>query len=177
MDAYVLFLLLAGAVAYDSLSHRLPNFYLLMGLLLGAVLQVWTDGWGGLLSAAGGLAVGFLVFLPFYALGGMAAGDVKLMAVVGSFIGGAAALWAAACSLIAGTVLGILYLLLRGHLGKFVARYWAMASLRSYIPVESDADPARHRFPYALAIATGTVVSLFFESPFSRALAYLDSLV
>lgn len=172
-----LLLMLVGAVVYDLISHRLPNYYLLLGLLLGAVLQVWTDGGGGLLSAAGGLAVGFLVFLPFYALGGMAAGDVKLMAVVGSFIGGAAALWAAACSLIAGTVLGILYLLLRGHLGKFVARYWAMASLRSYIPVESDTDPARHRFPYALAIAAGTVVSLFFESPFSRALAYLDSLV
>lgn len=169
--------LLLGAVISDSISHRLPNYYLLLGLLLGAVLQIWTDGWGGLLSAAGGLAVGFLAFLPLYALGGMAAGDVKLMAVVGSFIGGAAALWAAACSLIAGTVLGILYLLFKGHLGKFFARYWAMASLRSYIPVESDADPARHRFPYALAIAAGTVVSLFFESPFSRALAYLDSLV
>ncbi len=177
MDNYFFWFFISGAVAYDAMSHRLPNYYLLLGLLLGAVLQVWTGGWVGLISAAGGFAVGFLVFLPLYVLGGMAAGDVKLMAVVGSFIGGGAALWAAACSLICGSLLAFIYLFAKGGVVAFLRRYWAMLSLRCYIPAGGDDDPARHRFPYALAIAVGTVVSLFFESPFSRALAYLDSLV
>ncbi|MNR51658.1 hypothetical protein D3C85_1713650 [compost metagenome] len=90
----------------------------------------------------------------------MAAGDVKLMAVVGSFLGATGALWAGAYSLMAGSLLGILYLLYKGHLGKLVVRYWAMAATRSRIAAEAD-DAARHRFPYAIAIAAGTLLSLY----------------
>lgn len=92
----------------------------------------------------------------------MAAGDVKMMAVVGCFLDMPSALWAGAYSLMAGGVLGVAYLLYRGHFGKLLLRYWAMASLRARIPAE-DGDAARHRFPYAVAIAAGTLLSLFWK--------------
>ena len=152
--------LLLGAVIYDIVSHRLPNYYLLLGLLLAFGGQAWMAGWGGVVSAGAGLLTGFALFVPMHALGGMAAGDVKLMAVVGSFLGVTGALWAGAYSLMAGAVLGVLYLLCKGHFGKLVVRYWAMAATRSRIATEEH-DAARHRFPYALAIATGTLLSLY----------------
>lgn len=152
--------LLLGAVIYDIVSHRLPNYYLLLGLMIGLAWQAWAAGWGGMISAGAGLLTGFALFVPFYALGGMAAGDVKMMAVVGSFLGVTGALWAGAYSLMAGSILGILYLLYKGHLGKLVVRYWAMAATRSRIAAEED-DAARQRFPYAIAIATGTLLSLY----------------
>ncbi|MCM2318477.1 MAG: prepilin peptidase [Pseudomonas sp.] len=152
--------LLLGAVIYDIVSHRLPNYYLLLGLMVGLASQAWVSGWSGVVSGGAGLLIGFALFVPFYALGGMAAGDVKLMAVVGSFLGITGALWAGAYSLMAGSVLGILYLLYKGHLGKLVVRYWAMAATRSRIAAEAD-DAARHRFPYAIAIAAGTLLSLY----------------
>jgi len=152
--------LLVGAVIYDGISHRLPNYYLLLGLALALAFQAWTAGWAGLVAGGAGLLTGFALFLPFYALGGMAAGDVKLMAVVGSFLGWSGAFWAGAFSLIAGTILGLLYMLYKGQLGKLLGRYWAMASLRAYIPAQDD-DAARDRFPYALAIAVGTLTSLY----------------
>lgn len=152
--------LLLGAVIYDTVSHRLPNYYLLLGLLVAIGWQAWTAGWGGIISGGAGFLTGFALFFPFYVLGGMAAGDVKLMAVVGSFIGVAGALWAVAYSLMAGSVLGVIYLLYKGHLGKFMVRYWAMAATRSRIAAEED-DAARHRFPYAIAIAAGTLLSLY----------------
>ncbi|MNZ68225.1 Type IV leader peptidase family protein [compost metagenome] len=151
---------LLGAVVYDSVSHRLPNYYLLLGLGVALVLQAWMAGWAGVVAGGAGLLSGFVILLPFYALGGMAAGDVKLMAVVGGFLGASGALWAGAYSLMAGSVLGIIYLLCKGHLSKFVVRYWAMAVLRSRIPAEHN-DAARHRFPYAIAIAVGTLLSLY----------------
>lgn len=160
----VLSAILGGAVIYDRVSHRLPNYYLLLGLLVVFVWQIWVAGWGGLFSAGVGLFTGFALFLPFYALGGMAAGDVKLMAVVGSFLGWSGALWAGALSLMAGSLLGIFYLLYKGQLGKLLGRYWVMASLRAYIPAQ-EGDAARDRFPYALAIAVGTLVSLYW-TPF-----------
>jgi prepilin peptidase CpaA len=152
--------LLLGAVIYDFASHRLPNYYLLLGLLIGFAWQAWAAGWGGVVSASAGLATGLALFLPIYALGGMAAGDVKLMAVVGSFLGAGGTFWAGALSLIAGAVLGILYLFFKGHLNRFVIRYWAMAATRSRIAAE-EGDAALHRFPYAIAIACGTMLSLY----------------
>ncbi|SDT29032.1 A24 family peptidase [Pseudomonas oryzae] len=152
--------LLLGAVIHDLVSHRLPNYFLLLGLVVGVVWQVSTSGLVGLASAAGGLLTGFALFVPIYALGGMAAGDVKLMAVVGSFLGAVGALWAGAYSLMAGAVLGIVYLFCRGHLGRFAVRYWAMAVTRSRIQAD-DSDAARHRFPYAVAIAAGTLLSMY----------------
>ncbi|MOA11847.1 Type IV leader peptidase family protein [compost metagenome] len=152
--------LLLGAVIYDLVSHRLPNYYLLLGLMVGLAWQAWDYGWSGVVSAGAGFLTGFVLFLPIYALGGMAAGDVKLMAVVGSFLGATGAIWAGAYSLMAGAVLGIIYLLYKGHLARFVVRYWAMAATRSRIAAEED-DAARHRFPYAIAIAAGTLLSLY----------------
>lgn len=156
----VLSAFLLGAVISDAVNHRLPNYYLLLGLSSALALQGWIAGGAGVLAGGAGLLVGLAVLLPFYSMGGMAAGDVKLMAVVGSFLGASGALWAGAYSLMAGSVLGIIYLLYKGHFAKFVVRYWAMAVLRSRIPAEDD-DAARHRFPYALAIAMGTLLSLY----------------
>lgn len=155
-------LFLAGAVASDVLRQRLPNLYLLAGLCAALAVQVWQAGLMGVLPALGGFALGLLLFLPFYALGGMAAGDVKLMAVTGAFIGYPAVIWAAALSVISGGVLAMLYLVFTGSAGKFLLRYWLMVSTRSLIPAAAD-DPARHRFPYALAIATGTLISLYWR--------------
>lgn len=152
--------LLLGAVIYDLVSHRLPNYFLLLGLIVAFGWQAWAAGWSGVGAGGAGLLTGFALFVPLYALGGMAAGDVKLMAVVGSFLGVTGTLWAGAYSLMAGGILGVLYLLYRGSLGKFLVRYWAMATTRSHIPAE-ETDAARHRFPYAIAIAIGTLLSLF----------------
>ncbi len=154
--------LLGVAVASDVRRHRIPNLLILVGLALGLAGQAYADGLGGLGNGLLGVLLGFALFLPFYALGGMAAGDVKLMAMVGSFLGPATVFWAAAFTLMAGSVLGILVLLRNKELGRFLQRYWAMAGLRSYIQAAPD-DAARQRFPYALAILLGTLLSLFWQ--------------
>lgn len=153
---------LMGAVVYDIVSHRLPNYFLLLGLIVALALQIWATGWAGLLAGGYGMVTGFILFVPFYALGGMAAGDVKLMAVVGFFLGVVGAFWAAAYSLILGAILGFFYLTLKGQLGRLISRYWAMASLQVHIPAE-EGDAALHRFPYAIAIAAGTLLSLYWK--------------
>ncbi|TBW10705.1 hypothetical protein E0E52_02545 [Azotobacter chroococcum] len=153
---------LVGAVVFDFISCRLPNYYLMLGLLISLAYQLSYFGLYGVAIAGGGVLTGFGLLVPLYAVKGMAAGDVKLMAVVGSFLGAAGALWAGACSLIAGAVLGVCYLLYKKQFGRLLSRYWAMASLRTHIPAQED-DAARHRFPYAIAIFTGTLISLFWQ--------------
>ncbi|MEE4465752.1 hypothetical protein V2S84_27090, partial [Azotobacter chroococcum] len=53
-------------------------------------------------------------------------------------------------------------LLYKKQLFRLVQRYWAMASLRTYIAPQAD-DAAHQRFPYAIAIFTGTLIGLFWQ--------------
>ncbi|MBF7728653.1 prepilin peptidase [Pseudomonas sp. N040] len=150
--------MLGSAVYSDIRTHRIPNLYLALGVVVAMAGQLVLGGLDGLLVWAAGLVVGLLCFLPLYLLGGMAAGDVKLMAVAGSYLGATGAWWAAVYSLLAGGVLGVLFLLYKKQLLRFLQRYWAIASLRTYIAPPDDAV-ARQRFPYSSAILLGSLVS------------------
>jgi len=103
----VVLVVFALAVREDLLKHRIPNSLNLAGLVLGVGLAFLLDGVGGALAATGGALVGAAALLPFYLLRGMGAGDVKLMAAAGAFLGPLHALLAAAMALMAGAVLAV----------------------------------------------------------------------
>jgi prepilin peptidase CpaA len=157
----VLLGLLGIAVASDLRRHRIPNFLVVLGLALGLAGQTYTSGISGLGDGALGMLIGFGVFLPLYALGGMAAGDVKLMAMVGSFLTPHFALWAALFSLIAGGLCGLLLVLARGQVQQTLGRYWLMLRARAYLAPAAD-EVAGKPFPYSIAILLGTLASGYF---------------
>ncbi|MBS7660799.1 prepilin peptidase [Pseudomonas lalucatii] len=156
----VLLGLLGIAVVSDLRRHRIPNFLVALGLALGLAGQAYSGGFGGLGDGTLGLLVGFGVFLPLYALGGMAAGDVKLMAMVGAFLTPSGALWAALFSLMAGGLCGFLLVLLRGQLLQTLSRYGLMLRARAYLAPAAD-EVAGKPFPYSMAILLGTLASLY----------------
>lgn len=87
----VLFLLLATTVTVaaitDLLYLRVPNWLTLPMALLAIGLHVASAGVAGLSISVGGLLTGFALLIGLYALGGTGAGDVKLLATVGAFVG------------------------------------------------------------------------------------------
>ncbi|WP_342245875.1 A24 family peptidase [Pseudomonas sp. OTU5201] len=156
--AVVLLGLLGVAVACDLRRHRIPNLLVLLGIALGLAGQSYADGLAGLGNGGLGLSIGFAAFLPLYAVGGMAAGDVKLMAMVGAFLTPFAALSAALSCLVAGGLCGLLIVLVRGQLPQTVARYGVMFRTRAYIAPAAD-EVAGQAFPYSVAILLGTLAS------------------
>ena len=155
--------LLGIAVASDLLRHRIPNFLVVLGLVLGLAGQAYKGGISGLSDGALGMLIGFGMFLPLYVLGGMAAGDVKLMAMVGSFMTPHFALWTAFFSLIAGGLCGLLLVLVRGQVQQTLGRYcyWLMLRARAYLAPATD-EVAGKPFPYSVAILLGTLASGYF---------------
>lgn len=152
--------LLGYAVVSDLRHHRIPNLLVLLGLALGLTSQVLAAGLAGLSNGTLGMLIGFGLFLPMYALGGMAAGDVKLIAMVGTFLSPHDALWAALYSLIAGGLCGFLIVLVRGQIQQTFGRYWLMLRARAYFAPGAD-EVAGKPFPYSLAILLGTLTSVF----------------
>lgn len=101
-----------------------------------------------------------------YALRAMGAGDVKLMAAIGCFLTPMQTLEAVLATIIVGGFLGVIVLIARGGLGRYIKRYVLMAQtffyMRKVLPIAPAIDePARTRFPYAVAIAAGTFYTLW----------------
>src|SRR5579863_4265492 len=164
-----LLLLFVGAVAaVDLCTRRIPNALTVSGAAVGMGACLWSAGALGLLQSGAGLGVGLVAFLPFYLRGGFSAGDVKAMAAVGAFLGPKGALLAAAWTLVAGGVGGMTVFVLHGGLGslgrrahELALRAWSVYATGRLSPSGNPlGEVARHRFPYGLAIACGTLASI-----------------
>lgn len=159
----VLAALLLVAAWGDIQRHRIPNILILTGLGLAIILGTWRAGFSGLLSASGGFVLGLLIFLPFYMLRALGAGDVKLMAVVGAFLGPGGLIGAMFGTFLAGGVMALLLALHAGAVGQMMRNIKAML-LGGFIDVRMkqmpmmDANPQSvGKLPYAVAIAAGTL--------------------
>ena len=166
--AFVLSVLLVVAVATDLKSHRIPNLLLLPALSLALMLHTVNAGMVGLFTAIGGLAAGLAMLLPLYALGGMAAGDVKLLGVVGSFLGPWGALVAGLATMMAGAVLGIAIILWQ-RLSPLLQTHAGLSSgphnSSTRTPPLSQTVQTRSEItniPYAPAVAAGTIAALWY---------------
>lgn len=161
MDPTLLPLLLLAAILVtasliDLRTQRIPNALSLGGAGLGVALGFLIGGMPGVFAALGGLAVGFAAFLPVYALGGLGAGDVKLMAAAGSLLGSPlAGVHAVLYTALAGAVLSLGYWIARE--GWQVVLAEALQLLRRRRGEALAASGLR--MPYALAITTGSLVA------------------
>jgi prepilin peptidase CpaA len=82
-----LLLTVVAAAWTDFQQWRIPNRLLVPSAAAALMLSNYAPGAQGLYLSLLGAAVGLLIFLPLYILKGMAAGDVKLMTVIGLYAG------------------------------------------------------------------------------------------
>jgi prepilin peptidase CpaA len=158
----ILFLLVSIAAVNDVATRRIPNRLLLTGLACALCLRLLSPHPGAsLLAALGGMALGLAMFLPFYLLRGMAAGDVKMIAVVGAFTGPGDVFQIAVLSWCAGGVMALLLVLLGGRLRLALGNLGAM--LRGATAPGATGTPRQTSagsMPYGVAITAGTMLVL-----------------
>jgi prepilin peptidase CpaA len=155
----LLFALLAAAVWHDVRARRIPNALVFPGALAALVLHAVSGT--GVGQALGGLALGLAFLLPMYALRLMGAGDVKLLAMVGAFVGAAHIFTIGLVTLAAGGVLALAYAAWQGKLRQLTRNAYQMMIMTSMSAAGGKlavAQPAAAsgRLPYAVAIAAAT---------------------
>ncbi len=166
LQALLLALVLVAAV-FDFLYRRIPNWLVVSGFIAGAILRIVLGGWQGLAEAAGGFGFAFSVYLIFYALRAMGAGDVKLMAAVGAIAGPVNWFSIFILTSITGGLLAVLLLLTRGGLNRTLKNVFVIAGELVQGRAPHRTDPALDvgsrsavTLPHGITIAVGTCLFL-----------------
>jgi prepilin peptidase CpaA len=171
----VIVVLLSIACWRDVQSRRIPNTLVVVGLALGLFFQAAAPAGSGLFhptqagslgltAALLGAVVGLALLMPMYVLRAMGAGDVKLMAMVGAWLGVSSVAWATLFTLLAGGVLSIVVMLVTRSSHQVFGNLQAMLAPNIVDPSVSTATASGRRItgrlPYAFAIAAGTSVEI-----------------
>ena len=165
----VLLLLLVTAAVIDFRSRRIPNLLVVCGAVYALVFNTVFPQWhnGTVLFPLAGLGLGLLLFLPLYLLRAMGAGDVKLLAMCGAFLGPNEIWRAALVILMTGGLLGIVFVLANGTALRVIQnltnllRVGALDTMTGSVPsLRIPAGVSAGRLPYGVAIAVGTAAYL-----------------
>ncbi|MBI4302368.1 MAG: prepilin peptidase [Chloroflexi bacterium] len=147
---------LAIAVFTDLRHHKIYNKLTLTAAALGIALNAIKGGPSGLLFSLEGFALGLAFLLIPFVLGGMGAGDVKLLAALGAFLGPWLIFNTFLYGAIAGGLIAVIILIRRKQL---VSTIYLLLSPGRWLLAEG-AQSGSVYFPYALAIALGTLIAL-----------------
>jgi len=165
----VLLALLVAAAVSDYRSFRIPNWITGGGLLFALVYNAlvppeWHAAWTW---APAGMLLGLCAMLPMYAIGAMGAGDVKLMAMIGAFLGLSGTAHALLFCIVTGGVAALAYALRKRVMARMLAnaggvmRGMLWSSVAGNVPsLQAAAMPSVGRLAYGISIALGTAIYL-----------------
>jgi prepilin peptidase CpaA len=164
----VLLILLGIAAVTDFRSFRIPNWLTGGGIAFALIYSLFAPATAPALSSAlGGMLIGFLIFVPMYALRTMGAGDVKLMAMIGAFLGPVNVLYAILYSFILAGAAAIAFAAARGAIGRLFVNVrnilsglaWsAIGGIRPTARLEPHESVGRLAFGISIAIGTSAYV-------------------
>jgi prepilin peptidase CpaA len=158
----ILITLLLVAVFTDIRKRRIPNWLTCSAVVVAMLYHGGAEGISGFIQAIEGLTLGMALLLPFYAAGGMGAGDVKLMGAVGALLGPKGVFIAFIFSALAGGVYALVLIVAMGRLRDVILHYAAVLGFfycTGTVLYESPAVGEKPVLCYAVAIAAGTFVS------------------
>lgn len=155
-----------AATATDLRSRRIPNWLVLPFMAAGIAVSVFLHGWHGALQSAEGVGLGLVLFGALFLMGGMGAGDVKLCAAIGAWIGPQQLFLALIFTALVGGLMAVGWAVWGGFFGElmkgtgdlFLGR--TRRNRDSAQPSEAGSVLQR-KMPYAPAIAIGTLLSFF----------------
>jgi prepilin peptidase CpaA len=148
------------AVVWDLSTRRIPNVITFGAALLALIVHGYLGGWPG---------IGVALFFTLFALGGMGAGDVKLLGALGAWLGPISVIWVALFAGIAGGVMGVVVAAYSGYLRQALRNvwglllYWRVAGVQPMPELTLAAPSTAPRLAYAVPLLAGLMVTLWWK--------------
>jgi len=166
----VLAVLVAIAAFTDLRARRIPNWLAMAGICLGLCLNWFLYGNPGLKNAGLGFGVALIVYLPLFLIRGIGAGDVKLMAAIGSLAGPGNWLRIFIATALLGGLVAIAFILHRGAVGRALNNIGQILTspFRGQAPYHDNPEldvtsGQAMSLPHGVVIAFATILYVFWE--------------
>lgn len=173
----LLLMLVAASGFFDLKERKIPNKITFTGILIGILFNIITGGWMGLLQSILGMFAGLAIFFIPFVMGGMGAGDVKLMGAIGALMGWQFSVMTALYSAIVGGIMVLIHLLYTGKLRETMTKMiYALVNIILQFSIrlgynetvykahekfsKNGHDYKKIYIPYGVAIAGGAVLVL-----------------
>lgn len=156
---------LVVAAAIDGVKLKVPNWITFPMIISGWVYSTLFFGWEGLGWSLVGTVIGLALLLPAYAIGGMGAGDVKLLAGVGAWVWGTHTFYAFCISAVIGGVIAVGMVLYRKAWSKHRDQFWmifteimTVRDPNQLASVAAERKSTMMLLPYGIPIAIGSIL-------------------
>lgn len=147
----------------DVRQRKILNIITFPSIIIAFTYYVIKFGFEGFVFSGKGFLVGFLLLLIPYLLGGMGAGDVKLMAAIGALMGTSFVFYSFIFTALIGGLIGIaLIIRQKGFfmaLKTFLFNITVLKGNLGSIIFNKD-NHSKISFPYGVAIVLGTFCTL-----------------
>jgi len=161
---FFLMAILLTATIHDIRYQKIPN--LLTFTSMGASLFYFSylNGMSGFLFSLEGIFLGVAVMLLPFIMGGMGAGDAKLMGAVGGILGPKGVFLAFLFTGLVGGLYAVVLLIHSGDLSASLRRYWLilktflLSRKFTYFPPSEEVKKLRLR--YGISISLGSLFSI-----------------
>ncbi|MCD4728078.1 MAG: A24 family peptidase [Pirellulales bacterium] len=165
---WLLSAILVLAAVIDGWKLKVPNWITFPLVIGGWVYSAAFFGWEGLGWSLLGTVVGLALLLPAYAIGGMGAGDVKLLAGIGAWVGSANTLYAFCVSAVVGGAIAIGMVLWQRDWHHHFKQFWNISSEIMEIrdpnalsAIAAERKSAMLLLPYGIPIAIGSIAYFY----------------
>jgi prepilin peptidase CpaA len=168
---------LITAAVTDLRSRRIPNLLTYPMMAAALACHFAASGGAGVLFGLSGLALGIAVFIIPYAMGGMGAGDVKLMGAAGAALGANGVLTAAIYTGVIGGVYAVALMLVhrrqsREIFARYATTFKTLAFTGEFIPIPASENEKKPKLCYGVAIAMGTLCYMIIDKTGSSFLTF-----
>lgn len=160
-------ILVSVAAGLDLKTRRIPNLLTMPAIAIAIIINFYFFGFNGLGNAVTGFFTGIMLFLIPFMMGGMGAGDVKLLAMIGALNGSQFVFQTFLYGAVFGGVIALAVSLLRGRLSLVLFNtLWALQNFSVQKIIGTGAKSpffmdSNIRFPYGVAILAGTIIAYY----------------
>lgn len=150
----VLVILFLSSAATDVKWNKIYNFQTYPAMTVGLVIGYAAGGYQGALLSFAGLLVGMALLFIFYLLGGMGAGDVKLLGAIGALKGSTFVLWTMFYTGLVGGAMAFAVIIWQGTFIRTLKNLFFF--IRHPLRAQQGQEGQNYQFlPYGLAISIG----------------------
>jgi prepilin peptidase CpaA len=165
IDAILIIVLILCFIT-DIREQKIYNKIVMPSILTVLILNIFFYGYNGFKFSALGFLTGLAILLIPYLLGGMGAGDVKLLAFVGAAKGVLFVLNSSIYMAIVGGIISLVILILNKQAIVFFKSIFSWIVSFSYKvrrELKFSNSETSKKFPYGTAIVAGALICLLFK--------------